>query len=690
MIDESKKNRIEQLVSELNEHNRRYYVENSPTILDYEFDMLMKELESLENETGYILPYSPTQRVGSDLQQSEFKEVTRKRIMGSIANCYDRNELIAWLVKFSGIEKIAEPKYDGTSCSIIYRDGVLAEASTRGNGYKGADITENVKTIKNVPLQIPYKEEIEVRGEILLPKSQLKRINLEREASGLQPFANERNAAAGSIKQLDTRITASRNLIFKPYGVYCDDETISEKHLKKQSDMLLFATSLGFGMLNFELFTETNDVIKILDNFENNFLYKQDYRMDGIVIKINDFEKQTELGYTQKVPHWAKAFKFKQEQASTKLKAITMQIGMSGQISFVAELEPIDIDGTTVSKATLNNVDFIKENDIKVGSYLFISKGGAVIPRVDGVDYERTLISESEVSEFIEPSVCPFCGQPLSRKIEDGAHLYCTNKECDEVKIQKLIHFAKKECMNIDGLSEKSIRKLYECGCVKDWWDFFGKSPLDFYSAGLGKVLSEKIVDNLKKSVETLGLDRTIVSLGIPMIGKVSAEKIANTYKNIDSIMDAVELGYFTVDDLGDVATKCFCDFFKDNATMMGMAAELLPNTVKESSSKISEILSGMKILATGNLKNYSREGIKQSIVDNGGTYGSGVNKTLTYLIVGSDAGPSKLEKANELGIKMLSESEYIEMIGGLPEIVEPVVVETKKEHYKSESVALF
>jgi len=688
--------RMRQLVDELNEHNRLYYVENSPKILDYDFDMLMKELENLEQETGVVFPDSPTQRVGSDLQ-TEFKEVERKRIMGSIANCYDREELKAWLEKYKGYEKILEPKYDGVSCSIEYENGVIKVAATRGSGYKGADITENVKTIKTVPLKIPVSVPVEIRGEILLPRSELKRINKEREEQGLDPFANERNAAAGSIKQLDTRITASRNLIFKPYGMYSDDAEFAKKNLTSQSHILLLAQSFGFSEPRFELFTNTEDVDAILDRFEENFLKTQDFCMDGCVIKINDYNTQLELGYTQKVPHWAKAFKFKQEQTSARLNDITLQMGMSGQISFVAELEPVYVDGSRITRATLNNVDFIKDNDIKIGDYLYISKGGAVIPRVDGVDYEKTLLSGSETKEFIEPTVCPFCGSPLSRKIDNGAHLYCTNNCCDENRIQRLIHFAKKECMNIDGLSEKNIRKLYSAGVVQVWQDFFKATPLDYYKAGVGKALSEKINENLNKSVELYGLDRTLYALGIPMIGKVSAEKIARKYKTMDAIFNAAMNKLIDVDGVGDVASGMLEEYMLYNADIIADAEKYLPSEYGEGDdSNYGDSLSGLKILATGTFKNFSRDGIKDSIIKNGGAYGSGVNKTLDYLIVGSEAGPSKLEKAKELGIKMINEDQYIDMIGG----IQPVEVYVKvpasidkiniKVNLTPESISLF
>lgn len=667
--------KIKELVDLLNEANHEYYVLNNPKLMsDYDFDMKLKELEVLEKETGYILPYSPTQRVGSDLQDG-FKEVQRKRIMGSIANCYDRNELKSWLEKFGDAVIIAEPKYDGSSCSIIYKNGIFTQASTRGSGYSGSDITLNVKTIGNVPLKLsfddnlPIPEYIEVRGEVLLPKSELKRINAERESQGLEPFANERNAAAGSLKQLDPSVTASRKLIFKPYGVYSESLTFSENLLGTQKDMLDMAYSFGFGKPYYRLF-RANDYESIdafLDEFENEYLKTQDFCMDGCVIKINDFSKQEELGYTQKVPHWAKAFKFKQEQQSTKLKGIILQMGMSGQLGFVADLEPIEIDGTVVSRATLNNIDFIRELDIQINDYVYVTKGGAVIPGITGVDYERTLRENCDVKPFDEPQICPFCGNSLSRKIAGGAHLYCTNPECEERCIQKLNHFVKKECMDIDGLSEKTLRKLFEAGVVRNWKDLVLCEKIDLYSAGLGPKVSEKIVDNIKKSIDELGPERTLTSLGIPMIGKVSAQKIVDQYGSLSAVWEAFSMGELCVVGIGEVANECFAKYIDNNTDEFLDAIEFLPNKKKEisDSGKESDSLVGLKILATGNLRNFSRDGIKKSVVANGGTYASGVSGKLDILIVGSDAGPSKLTKAKELGIRMIDEDEYIRMIGG-------------------------
>lgn len=429
MTDIEKK-QIEDLVELLTKANYHYYVLCDPIMSDIDFDMKLKELEKLEASTGYVLPESPSQRIGSDIQEG-FKDVPRTRIMGSIANCYDLSELRSWLnnldnVSGTGYESfLLEPKYDGVSCSLIYKNGILISGSTRGSGKVGADITENVKTIKSIPLKLELHgrkntetenypdtindwhyeglyipNEIEIRGEILLPKSEFARINAERRAEGLPEFANERNCAAGSVKQLDPKVTASRNLIFMPYSMYCDsDKEFTEKYLDEQHKMLDIAEIFGFNAPNYWRCSGAYTVINMIQEFKERFLEKQDFCMDGCVVKIESFKKQESIGYTQKVPKWAKAFKFKQESASTKLLSVEWQIGRTGKLTPVGILEPVELDGTTVSRASLNNMDYINELNLQIGAYVFVERGGQVIPKVTGVDYERCIAEDIELDK---------------------------------------------------------------------------------------------------------------------------------------------------------------------------------------------------------------------------------------------------------------------------------------------------
>lgn len=681
MTSKANKKKIEDLVEYLNDCNHSYYVLNDPKISDYEFDMKMKELEALEAETGYVLPYSPTQRIGSDLQ-TEFKDVTRTKVMGSIANCYVMDELREWAFTFDE-SFIIEPKYDGTSCSIIYRDGVLVEASTRGDGYKGSDITENVKTINNVPLRLKVNEtgvthdfhyegisvprEIEIRGEVMMPKSVFAELNEKRSEDGLKLFANERNAAAGSLKQLDSRVTAERGLIFKPYGVYTNDEVFTEKYLQYQHNMLDVAEIFGFDEPAYWRCADANTVLMMVAEFEERFLNEQDYCMDGCVVKLDSFKSQQDAGYTQKVPKWAKAFKFKQEQVSTQLLDIEMQIGMSGQISFVAILDPVEIDGSVVSKSTLNNVDYIRKMDLHIGDYVFVQKNGAVIPGVCGVDYERNEIEGVVRKEFEIPTVCPFCGSELVKKDEDGAHLYCTNNGCGERLIQKLNHFVKKGCMNIDGLSIKTIRKMFDAGIVTRWQDLYGLDYDTLVGVGIGKGVSKKILVQIGESVMNGNGYKTLASLGIPMIGDVTSKKLMEHFGDIEELVKADVSEIAGVDGVGDVAASELVKYVSENGDEIADVIRLLPTKYEKKVvapvEGVNMVFAGKKMLATGKFDNFSREEIKESIVAHGGIYAATIGFSLNYLVVGKDAGAAKLKKAKEYGVVLMTEAEYLEKI---------------------------
>ena len=525
--------RMIELAALLNMYNYQYYVLNKPTISDYEFDMLLKELETLEKQEGIVLPSSPTQRIGSDLENG-FKEVHREKVMGSIANCYDKDELLKWMQSIvpAGTMFTVGPKYDGTSCSLIYKKGVLTQASTRGNGYVGSDITENARTIKSIPLVIPMKDyDCEIRGEILMPKSSFQKLNKERIEQGLEPFANERNAAAGSIKQQSSRIAAERKLIFRPFAVDCP-----EAYFTSQSEMTRFADSMGF-VVDIPDFNSTNpqEIIDYLDEFEQKYLKNMDYCMDGVVIKVNDLHLQNELGYSQKVPYWAKAFKFKQESASTRILDIDWQVGRTGKLTPVGILEPVQVDGSMISNVTLNNIDFITDMDIRLNSYVFIEKGGAVIPKVTGIDYERHILENKDFEKCVKfeaPEICPCCGSKLEKKInqdgQEGAHIYCTNENCRERVLANLSYFVSKDCMDIDGLSIKTLEKMYDVLNLRKWHDLYNYTVEDLYRIGIGKN-AEKIVTNIQASKQKPA-ERALIALGIPMIGKVASIEIGRAH----------------------------------------------------------------------------------------------------------------------------------------------------------------
>lgn len=662
--------RMIELVTMLNAYNYQYYVLNKPTVSDFEFDMLLKELEMLEKQENTVLPNSPTLRVGSDLENG-FKEVRREKIMGSIQNCYDKDELLKWMqtVAPAGTMFTVGPKYDGTSCSLIYKKGMLVQASTRGNGYVGSDITENARTIKSIPLSIPMTDyDCEIRGEIMMPKSVFQKLNKERIEQGLEPFANERNAAAGSIKQQSSKIAAERGLIFRPFAADCP-----EAYLASQSEMTDFAVSMGF-YVDIKDFNSNDpyEIIKYIEDFEQKYLKNMDYCMDGVVIKVNDLRLQESLGYSQKVPYWAKAFKFKQESVSTKIVDIDWQIGRTGKLTPVGILEPVQVDGSMISNVTLNNIDFIRDMDIRLNSYVFIEKGGAVIPKVTGIDYERHILENKDFDQcvkFGEPEICPCCSSKLEKKVnqngQEGAHIYCTNENCRERVLAGLSYFVGKDCMDIDGLSIKTLEKMYDGLNLRKWYDLYGYTVEDLYRIGIGKN-AEKIIANIQASRQKPA-ERALIALGIPMIGKVASVALLESYGNIRDMY---------VDIIDNAGTK----LFKDNAIGQAAQKELYAYVLKNSKDFLflfnllnftyickdkpaNGPLTGKTILATGTLENFSRDGIKDSVIENGGTYASSVSKKLDFLIVGSAPGSSKIDKAKSLGLKMITEAEYLDMI---------------------------
>ena len=660
-----------ELVTLLNAYNYQYYVQNKPTVSDFEFDMLLKELELLERAENTVLPNSPTQRVGSDLE-NEFKEVHREKIMGSIANCYDKNELLKWMLSVAPVGTMftVGPKYDGTSCSLIYKNGMLVQASTRGNGYVGSDITENARTIKSIPLSIPMTDyDCEIRGEVMMPKSAFQRLNKERIEQGLEPFANERNAAAGSIKQLNSKITAERGLIFRPFAADCP-----EAYFTAQSEMTTFAEAMGF-CVDIPDFNSNDpyEIIAYLDKFEQTYLKNMDYCMDGAVIKINDLRLQEKLGYSQKVPYWAKAFKFKQESASTKILDIDWQIGRTGKLTPVGILEPVQVDGSMISNVTLNNIDFITDMDIRLNSYVFIERGGAVIPKVTGIDYERHILENKDFEQcvkFGEPEICPCCGSKLEKKInqggQEGSHIYCMNEACRDRVLAKLSYFVGKDCMDIDGLSIKTLEKMYDSLNLRNWYDLYRYTLDDLLAIGIGKN-AEKIYDNIQKS-KSMSADRVLTALGIPMIGKVASKALLESFGSIrDLYIDITEYHsdkLYGDKPIGNAAMEELCAFVlnENSQKIFANLFELL-NYTYISNKPVGGPLEGKTLLATGTLENFPREEIKDSIIAHGGKYASSVSKKLDYLIVGSKPGSLKVAKATELGVKMITESEYLDMI---------------------------
>ena len=652
--------RIKELRELLEKYNYEYYVLDNSSVSDAEFDRLMQELIMLENEhPEFQSPLSPSQRVGG-LVQDEFKKVTHKRMMLSLANAFNEEDLRNFDKKIRetiGQEKVtymAEMKIDGLGMSLVYRNK-LQYAATRGDGTEGEDVTANVITIKSIPSHIALDDDFEIRGEVFMPKKSLAKLNAEREKAGEPLFANARNAAAGSIRQLDSAIAASRGLdAFWYYFVNAKDFGI-----RYHSDALKKADELGF---------KTNPerrlcygIDEVIDYIKEYTIKRPDlaYDIDGIVIKVDDMSLYDKIGYTAKTPKWAIAYKFPPEEVQTKLLDIIYTVGRTGKITPNAVLEPVRVAGSTVQRATLHNEDFIKEKDLKVGDYVVIRKAGDVIPEVVRVVLERRDGSEKE---YMMIDKCPVCGADLVRV--DAMH-FCMNPDCDAKQIEQIIHFSSKDAMDIEGLGEKVCEQFFNQGFihnVKDIYELYNHRDeiiaLDGWQA--------KSIDNLLEAIEKSkgnSLERVLFGLGIKEVGSKMAKFLSKVYKNIDALADASEEELMELPDVGPVVAKSIADFFKDTRKIeliMSLKAEGLNFEYLGSTSQAANsYFSGKTVVLTGTLSSMGRKEATELLENLGAKVTGSVSKATSCVIAGEEAG-SKLDKAQALGITVLSESEFL------------------------------
>jgi DNA ligase (NAD+) len=671
------KKKIENLVKELNEHNYRYYVLSKPLISDYEFDMMLKELEALEKKyPDLILPDSPSKRVGGAVTKN-FKTIKHHYPMLSLSNTYSIAEIQDFhnrVIKMvpEEIEYVCELKYDGVSISITYRNGVFERALTRGDGVQGDDVSENVKTIRSIPLRLrgDYPEYFEIRGEILIPKPLFIDLNEDRVEAGYEPFANPRNAASGSLKMQDSAEVAKRPL--DAYFYYVMGENLP---FNNHYESLQAAKKWGFKVSDF---VAKCDSIKCIESFIDEWdkmRHELDFEIDGIVLKVNNLAYQEILGYTAKSPRWAIAYKFKAEQKYTKLISIDYQVGRTGAITPVANLEPVHLAGTTVKRASIHNADFIEKMDLRIGDMVAVEKGGEIIPKIVGIDLSRRPLNAPKTI-FI--AKCPACHTPLVR--EDGeAAYYCPDNEACPPQIKgRLEHFISRNAMNIMSLGEGKIEVLYEHGLVT--------TPADLYSLtferliGVEKTIvsedgSEKVMRFREKTAQniiqgindskTAPFHRVLYALGIRFVGKTVAKILVKHFQNIESLMKADFEELIEVNEIGDKIAKSILDFFSKEKNRKLIeelkSANLQFETKKEKS--ISDKLKGMSILATGKLEHFSREGIKEEIEKHGGKAVSSVSSKTTFIIVGEKPGASKIKKAESLNVKMIDEQSFLRMI---------------------------
>ncbi|MFR1450097.1 MAG: NAD-dependent DNA ligase LigA [Beduini sp.] len=655
--------RIKELTELLNQYNYEYYVLDKPTISDQEYDRLMQELIHLEQEfPQYASPLSPTQRVGGAVLDS-FKKIIHTKNMLSLSNVFSNEELIAFDKRIretvlSKIEYVCELKIDGLAVSLVYKNGELEYAATRGDGTVGEDITHNVKTIKSIPLTISYLGELEVRGEIFMPKKSFERLNHQRQLDGVELFANCRNAAAGSVRQLDSSVAAKRQLDAFLYHV--PDAKDYDLHTHKEA--LDWITSLGFKTN--PLTKKCKDINEVIAYIEEMTEKRKDlsYEIDGIVIKVNDLDLQDELGYTAKSPKWATAYKFPAQEVVTKLKDIIFTVGRTGQITPNAVLEPVRVAGSLVQRASLHNEDNVVSKDIRKGDYVIIRKAGDVIPEVVRPVIERRTGNEIP---FAMTKYCPKCGALLEKEPDQAAY-FCHNPNCDSKKIEKIIHFASRDAMNIDGMGIRIVEQFYNQGFIKNIIDIYylyehAKEIMEL--DGFGQKSMDNLLNAINHSKEN-SLEKLLFGLGIKGVGAKMAEVLAAHFKTMDRLMDTDAQELTSINDVGDILCESILSYFNQQSNMelidqlkeIGLNMEYLKETNVLTNHKFSQ----KTVVVTGTLEKYTRNEIKELLTSLGAKVTNSISSKTDYLICGKDAG-SKLEKAQKLKVAILSEDEFFE-----------------------------
>ena len=671
--------RIREIREILWENSRKYYVENAPTMSDYDYDHLMYELEALENEyPDLVTPDSPTRRVGSDLEnksqtgrvlvsaRKDFEQYPHKYPMLSLGNTYNIGEIEDFVARAS--KSIGKPftyscelKFDGTAICLTYRNGELYRALTRGDGVIGDDVTDNVRKISNIPTHLKgsgYPEEFEIRGEILMPYESFDRLNKERIDNEDAPFANPRNAASGSLKLLDPEEVGRRGLWCTLYHIPSPDT-----NFVTHDDAMRAAASWGLPISDKRRIchgiNEIEEYISYWDR-ERKFL---PFATDGIVIKINELEYQTELGYTSKFPRWAVAYKFHAERALTKLESIDYQVGRTGAVTPVANLSPVQLSGTVVKRATLNNEDMMAQMDIRVGDYVYVEKGGEIIPKITGVELSRRPESSSAP---VFPKVCPDCGTPLVKE-EGEAKYFCPNIDGCPTQIKgKMLHFLGRKAMNILA-GEATVEQLYSLDLAR--------TPADLYDLGKDDLLqlegwkersAERFLDSLKDS-RKVGFEHVLFALGIRYVGETTAKSVARYFGNIDRIASATKEELLAVPDIGDVIADSIFNYFRDERHLIEiqrLKAAGLKFSIDEPAENLSAALAGKTIVISGNFS-ISRDEMKALIEKNGGKNSSSLSSKTTYLLAGTKPGPEKMKKAAEIGIEVIDEETFMRMLPG-------------------------
>lgn len=660
---------IIRLRDELHRHNHNYYVLNSPVITDFEFDALMRELQELEAAHPEMYDSnSPTMRVGSDITK-EFHQVAHKYPMLSLGNTYSKSEVADFFERVrknlnEDFEICCELKFDGTSISLTYVDGKLVQAVTRGDGEKGDDVTANVKTIRTVPLVLSgsgYPREFEMRGEVLMPWSVFDKLNEERARNGEQLFANPRNAASGTLKLQDSAVVAKRNLDAYLYFML-GEELPAEGHFEN----LEAAGKWGFKISNLaRKCSSVDEVFAYIDEIDG-MRKELPFATDGIVLKVNSLRQQRNLGYTAKSPRWAIAYKFQAERALTRLNEVTYQVGRTGVVTPVANLDPVQLSGTVVKRASLHNADIIEKLDLHIGDMVYVEKGGEIIPKITGVDTDSRFMLGEKVRFITE---CPQCGATLVRNEGEAAN-YCPNYAACPPQIKgRIEHFVSRDAMNIDSIGPETVELLYNYSLINNIADIYSLQPEDLmFLPRMGQKSAENMVQGIMKSCQ-VPFERVLFALGIRFVGATVAKRLARAFRNIDALMNATYEQLVAVDEIGERIAASVREFFSapDNRELVGklksagLSFEVEQDGAPEGNT---ELLKGMSIVVSGVFSLHSRDEYKTMIENNGGKNVGSVSGATSFILAGENMGPSKLEKAGKLGVRIVGEEEFLEMIG--------------------------
>lgn len=671
---------MRELERELEHHSYKYYVENAPEISDFEFDALLRELQDLETLYPESAdPNSPTKRVGSDLT-SEFQSVEHKYAMQSLSNTYSPEELGEWIERIrkeiGDVEFVCELKFDGTAISLTYENGALLRAVTRGDGRRGDDVTNNVRTIGTIPLKLRgegYPAQFEIRGEIYMPYASFDRLNSEREASGEPLLANPRNAAAGTLKQQSSKVVAERGLDCTLYHI-ATDEPIKSTHWENLSE----AKRWGFKVSEHIKLCRTREEIEAFIAYWDTERKRLPYATDGIVIKVNSYAHQRTLGSTAKAPRWAVAYKFQAEKALTKLLSVDFQVGRTGAVTPVANLEPVQLAGTVVKRASIHNADQIELLDIRIGDMVYVEKGGEIIPKITGVELSERP-ADSKPFEYI--THCPECGTELVRYEGEAKHFCPNTKECKPQIISRIVHFVSRKAMNIEGLGGETIELLWESGLLRDIADIYHLDPIQLATLPrLGEKSASNIIEGIRQSSD-VPFERVLFALGIRFVGETTAKYLASHFRTLDAIANASVEELSEAEEVGSKIAVAITEYFTEEGNRH--IVETLRNAglqfeVKEK-TQTSNALEGKSVVISGKFAGRSRDDMKALVEEHGGRNLAAVSANVDFIVAGENMGPAKLQKAQKLGITILSEEEFMALITSAEPAIAPQPEQTKQ-----------